>query len=96
MFELQMRTERKTFFRPVLFFSPLCACPMRKISLVTSEKREWKSGLMSLQNLLLDGSTGYLKKNLLYSGEHSGGGVMTLHDYGYLPPEFLESYPASE
>ena len=26
----------------------------------------------------------------------SPGGVMTLHDYGYLPPEFLESYPVSE
>ena len=25
-----------------------------------------------------------------------GGGVMTLHDYGYLPPEFLKSYPVSE
>ena len=24
------------------------------------------------------------------------GGVMTLHDYGYLPPEFLKSYPVSE
>ena len=24
-----------------------------------------------------------------------GGGVMTLHDYGYLPPEFLKSYPVS-
>ena len=25
-----------------------------------------------------------------------GGGVMTLHDYGYLLPEFLKSYPVSE
>ena len=25
-----------------------------------------------------------------------GGGVMTLHNYGYLPPEFLKSYPVSE
>ena len=25
-----------------------------------------------------------------------GGGVMTLHDYGYLPPGFLKSYPVSE
>ena len=25
-----------------------------------------------------------------------GGGVMTLHDYGYLPPEVLKSYPVSE
>ena len=25
-----------------------------------------------------------------------GGGVMTLHDYGYLPPKFLKSYPVSE
>ena len=25
-----------------------------------------------------------------------GGGVMTLHDYGYQPPEFLKSYPVSE
>ena len=24
------------------------------------------------------------------------GGVMTLHDYGYLLPEFLKSYPVSE
>ena len=24
------------------------------------------------------------------------GGVMTLHDYGYLPPGFLKSYPVSE
>ena len=39
-----MRTQRKIVFRPVLFISPLCACPMRKISLATSEKREWKSG----------------------------------------------------
>ena len=39
-----MRTEQKIFFRPVLFISSLCACPMRKISLATSEKREWKSG----------------------------------------------------
>ena len=23
-------------------------------------------------------------------------GVLTLHDYGYLPPEFLKSYPVSE
>ena len=42
--KIQMRKERKIFFRPVLFVSPLCACPMRKISLATSEKREWKSG----------------------------------------------------
>ena len=41
-----MQTEQKIFFRPVLFVSPLCACPMRKISLATSKKREWKSGLM--------------------------------------------------
>ena len=39
-----MRTKRKIFFRPILFVSPLCACPMRKISLTPSEKREWKSG----------------------------------------------------
>ena len=26
----------------------------------------------------------------------SGGGVMTFHDYGYLPPEFLKSYLVSE
>ena len=25
-----------------------------------------------------------------------GGGVMPLHDYGYLPPGFLKSYPVSE
>ena len=25
-----------------------------------------------------------------------GGGVMTIHDYGYLPPGFLKSYPVSE
>ena len=25
-----------------------------------------------------------------------GGGIMTLHDYGYLPPGFLKSYPVSE
>ena len=25
-----------------------------------------------------------------------GGGLMTLHDYGYLPPELLKSYPVSE
>ena len=25
-----------------------------------------------------------------------GRGVMTFHDYGYLPPEFLKSYPVSE
>ena len=24
------------------------------------------------------------------------GGVMTLHDCGYLPPGFLKSYPVSE
>ena len=36
----------KDIFRPVLFFSPICACPMRKISLATSEKREWKSGFI--------------------------------------------------
>ena len=29
-------------------------------------------------------------------GASPGGGVMTLHDYGYLPPEFLKSYPVSE
>ena len=40
-----MRTERKIFFLPILFVSPLCACPMGKISLATSEKREWRSGL---------------------------------------------------
>ena len=40
-----MRTVWKIFFRPVLFVSPLCACPMGKLSLATSEKREWKSGL---------------------------------------------------
>ena len=44
-----MRTERIIFFRPVLFVSPLCAGPMRKISLATSEKREWKSGVSSTQ-----------------------------------------------
>ena len=59
IFELQMRTERKIFFRPILFVSPLCACPMCKISLATSEKCEWKSGLMrqsipSLTSLTFD------------------------------------------
>ena len=49
IFELQMRTERKIFFRPILFVSPLCPCPMRKISLATSEKCEWKSGFIGLQ-----------------------------------------------
>ena len=29
-------------------------------------------------------------------GCNPGGGVMTLHDYGYLPPELLKSYPVSE
>ena len=24
------------------------------------------------------------------------GGVMTFHDYGYLPPGYLKSYPVSE
>ena len=28
--------------------------------------------------------------------EPGGGGGMTLHDYGYLPPEVLKSYPVSE
>ena len=35
IFELQMRTEQKVFFHPVLFVSPLCACPMREIWLAT-------------------------------------------------------------
>ena len=35
----------REIFRPVLFVPPLCACPLRKISLATSEKRESKSGL---------------------------------------------------
>ena len=26
----------------------------------------------------------------------SGGGVITFHHYGYLPPEFSKSYPVSE
>ena len=47
IFELQIRTERKIFFRPVLFVSPLCACPMRKISLAKNEKPGWKSGFKS-------------------------------------------------
>ena len=34
----------------VLFVSPLCACPMRKILLATSEKREWKSGTKVVVN----------------------------------------------
>ena len=34
-------------FRPLLFVSPLCACPIRKFLLATSEKREWKSGFKS-------------------------------------------------
>ena len=29
-------------------------------------------------------------------GGGGGRGVMTLHDYGYLPPEFLKIYPVSE
>ena len=36
--------SERIFFRPVLFVSPLCACPMQNISLATSKKREWKSG----------------------------------------------------
>ena len=32
----------------------------------------------------------------IYSPRGGGGGVMTLHDYGYLPPEFLKSHPVSE
>ena len=31
--------------------------------------------------------------NILPGG---GGGVMKLHDHGYLSPEFLKSYPVSE
>ena len=46
-----MRTERKIFFRPLLLVSPLYAGPMRKCSLATSEKREWKSGLKVLDAL---------------------------------------------
>ena len=34
----------RSFF--VLLVSPLCACPLRKTSLATSEKSEWKSGLI--------------------------------------------------
>ena len=37
--------------------------------------------------------TGFQK---LTSSYFSPGGVMTLHDHGYLPPEFLKSYPVSE
>ena len=37
--------QNERYFRPVLFVSQLCACPLRKILLVTSEKREWKSAL---------------------------------------------------
>ena len=53
IFELQMRTEGKIFFLPVQFVSLLCACPMRKISLATSEKREWKSGLKKWKLIFL-------------------------------------------
>ena len=44
IFELQTWIERKIFSRPVLFVSPLCACPMWEISMATIEKLEWKSG----------------------------------------------------
>ena len=33
---------------------------------------------------------------LAFKGKDPGGGVMTFHAYGYLPPEFLKSYPVSE
>ena len=36
-------------------------------------------------------------KITITNGAAPGGGrVMTLHDNGYLPPEFLKSYPVSE
>ena len=40
--------QSERYFRPVLFVSPLCSCPMRKIPLATSKKSEWKSGLKSV------------------------------------------------
>ena len=43
----------KDIFSSCLFVSPLCACPMRKISLTTSEKREWKPGLTTGSDLKL-------------------------------------------
>ena len=48
VFELQMWTERKIFFHPILLVSPICACSMRKILLATGERCEWKSGLKLL------------------------------------------------
>ena len=35
-------------------------------------------------------------RNRINDTSHEARGVMTLHDYGYLPPEFLKSYPVSE
>ena len=40
-----MRTEEKIFCRLVLLVTSVCACPMQKFSLATSEKCEWKQGL---------------------------------------------------
>ena len=44
IFELQLRTERKIFFRSFIVL-PLCKCPIRKISLARSKKCEGKSSL---------------------------------------------------
>ena len=44
IFCFQMRTEQKTFSRPILLVSPRCACPMRKISYATGKRPECKSG----------------------------------------------------
>ena len=48
IFELKMQTKRKVFFA-VTLVTPLCAYHMPKFSLATSEKCEWKSGLIAIR-----------------------------------------------
>ena len=57
--------------------------------------------VFTFHTMLLPASVHYLGQlgkigKLILLPRHLGGGVMTLHDYGYLPPEFLKSYPVSE
>ena len=83
-----------------------CHFSGKQLTLLTFETRLSKKIPLSSKALNRTKSSkfgacsGFLEvKNRCWSVAHpwgGGGGVMTLHDYGYLPPEFLRSYPVSE
>ena len=52
-----------------------------------------------ISNLSLSPTSPFVKPTnfaLFLPRQIRGGGIMTLHDYGYLPPELLRSYPVSK